>query len=89
MAADITAMRALLHSVLQPVHAKEFRTEESVGPLIDALKHQPIKDALIALFRLNSPPDEPSANGSGSANPHEDGADGTGGNSTLTLEASG
>ena len=84
---DLTALRAMAHAVLQTHHAKEFPTEESVGRLIDVVKMKPVKDAMVELFTLNTPPDDPKT-GSGSASPPAADAAGTGDSSTSTAAAS-
>jgi hypothetical protein len=85
---DMTALRAMTYAVLQTHHAREFPDEMAVGKLIDTAKMKPVKEAMVELFTLNTPPDE-SKNGSGTANPPEAGADGIGDNSTSTVEGSG
>jgi len=84
---DVTALRAMAFAVLQTHHAREFPTDESVGALIDVAKMKPVKLAMVELFTLNTPTDEPPTNGSGSANPPGDGAAaaGTGDSSTSTV----
>jgi len=90
MALDISALRSLTYAVLQPHHGREFPNEEAVGRVIDSAKMGPVKTALVELFTLNTPPDEPSPNGSGSANPRAGAADaGTGDSSTSTDAPSG
>jgi len=88
---DLRSLRAMTFAVLQPRHAREFQNEVVVGDLIDVVKMQVVKAAMVDLFALNSPPDEPPKNGSGSANPPDGGAggDGIGANSTSTAEDSG
>jgi hypothetical protein len=87
VALDISALRALTYAALQVHHAKEFPNEDAVGRVIDGAKIRPVRMALVALFNLNSPPeDEP---GEGSANPPAVGVGGTGDNSTSTSADSG
>ncbi len=90
MALDLTALRAMTHAVLQMHHAREFADELAVGKLIDAVNMEVVKDAMVELFTLNTPPDE-SKNGSGTANPPAGGGDngGTGGSSISTPADSG
>ncbi len=87
MALDITSLRAMTHAVLQKYHANEFKTDESVGALIDVAKMVTVKNTMVELFTLNTPPDEKPAKGSGSANPSDDVEGGTGANSMLTAVA--
>jgi hypothetical protein len=84
---DLTALRAMAHAVLQTHHAKEFPNEEAVGRLIDVVKMKTVKDAMVELFTLNTPPDPPPT-GSGSANPPAAGAAGIGDSSTSTVAGS-
>ena len=87
---DVTSLRAMTHAVLQTHHAREFPDELAVGGLIDTAKMKTVKDAMVELFTLNTPPDEPPKNGSGSANPPDDGAAaGTGDSSTSTVAGTG
>ena len=84
MGLDVTSLRAMTHAVLQRHHAHQFKTEEAAGLLIDDVKMKTVKDAMVELFTLNTPPDEPKKEkGSDSANPSESGEDGTGDSSTL------
>jgi len=87
MALDMSSLRAMTHAVLQKHHKSEFQTEEKVGLLIDG-RMTIVKDAMVALFTLNHPPEEKKGE-SGNANPLQSGEDedGTGANSTLTAVA--
>ncbi len=88
MALDIVALRAMTYAVLQRHNANLFKTEEQVGDLIDRVGMKAVKDAMVELFTLNTPPDEAKKEkSSGSANPSEDVEDGTGHSSTLTAVA--
>jgi hypothetical protein len=84
VALDISALRSLTYTVLQAHHAKEFPNEDAAGRVIDAAKVRTVRTALIELFNLNSPPEDTPQEGRGTANPPDDGADGTGDNSTST-----
>ncbi len=90
MALDVTSLRAMTHAVLQSRHGKEFASEESAGTLIDKSGMKRVKDAMVELFTLNTPPDEEKkASGSGNPQQSADAEDGTGDNSALTLVATG
>lgn len=85
---DYVSMRHLLFTFLQPYHAKEFKTQESVGDLIDdAHGHNGIISTLTELFRRNKPPQKAGRDANG-PNPPTAQADGTGDNSTPTVAAS-
>jgi hypothetical protein len=89
VALDVSALRSLTYTALQAHHAREFPNEDSVGRVIDAAKIRPVRMALVELFNLNSPPEDTPSNGSGTANPPDGGAGGTGDNSTSTSADSG
>ena len=85
-ALDMSSLRSMMFAVLQTHHAKQFKTEDEVGVLIDAVKMKAAKDAMFELFTLNTPSDEPKKEGDEKNPPDAQG--GTGANSTLTLAVS-
>lgn len=87
---DVEAICQLLFTFLQPYHAKEFKTVDAVGDLVDRMRYQrQAIEAITELYKANRPPDDTAK--AGAANPPDaPGAapDGTGDNSGSTHEAS-
>jgi len=88
---DIDALTHMMFAVLQPHHAREFKTPNDVGTLIDAgggINNTRIFSAALTEMLLANMPPKPPAGGDGDVPNPPRGRDGIGGNSGLTPDVS-